>query len=122
MGAVWAGGYDTTPPVQLSAAVTFAPVGSVVVSALTALERGGVVAVNAIHLDEVPRFPYEKLWWERQIRSVANFTRADAHEFIDLAAELPIRTMVDRYPLSAANQALADVKSGAVHGAAVIET
>jgi propanol-preferring alcohol dehydrogenase len=93
----------------------------VVVAALTALERGGVVAVNAIHLDEVPTFPYEKLWWERQIRSVANFTRTDARQFLDLAAELPIRTVVDRYPLADANRALADVKSGAVRGAAVLE-
>jgi len=109
------------PPARLQAAVTFAPVGSVVVAALTALERGGVVAVNAIHLDEIPAFPYEHLWWERQIRSVANFTRADAREFLDLATELPIYTVVDRYPLSEANQALADVKSGAVNGAAVLE-
>lgn len=121
MGAVWAGGYDEAPPVRLDAAVTFAPVGSVVVAALTVLERGGVVAVNAIHLDEIPAFPYEYLWWERQIRSVANFTRADATEFLDLAADLSIRTVVDRYPLSDANQALADVKSGAVGGAAVLE-
>ena len=121
MGAVWAGGYGEVPPVRLQAAVTFAPVGSVVVAALTALERGGVVAVNAIHLDEIPAFPYEHLWWERQIRSVANFTRADAREFLDLATELPIYTVVDRYPLSEANQALADVKSGAVNGAAVLE-
>lgn len=121
MGASWAGGYDAAPPARLHAAVTFAPVGSVVVSALTALERGGVVAVNALHLDELPGFPYEKLWWERQIRSVANFTRTDAREFLDLAADLPIRTVVERYPLAAANQALADLKSGAVHGAAVLE-
>jgi propanol-preferring alcohol dehydrogenase len=121
MGAVWAGGYDQTPPARLQAAVTFAPVGSVVVAALTALERGGVVAVNAIHLNEVPAFPYENLWWERQIRSVANSTRNDAREFLDLAAELPIRTKVDRYAFSDANQALADVKSGTVGGAAVLE-
>jgi len=121
MGAVWAGGYDDTPPVGLQAAVTFAPVGSVVVAALSALERGGVVAVNAIHLDEVPAFPYEKLWWERHIRSVANFTRADAREFLALAAELPIRTVVDDYPLAEANQALADLQAGMVSGAAVLE-
>jgi len=121
MGAAWAGSYDEAPPVRLQAAITFAPVGSVVVAALTALERGGVVAVNAIHLDEIPAFPYEKLWWERQIRSVANFTRTDARQFLDLAAELPIRTVVDRYQLADANRALADVKSGAVCGAAVLE-
>ena len=121
MGASWVGSYDETPPVPLQAAVTFAPVGSVVVAALSALDRGGVVAVNAIHLDEIPAFPYEDLWWERQIRSVANFTRADAREFLDLAAELPIRTVIDRYPLADANQALADVKTGTVDGAAVLE-
>lgn len=121
MGAVWAGGYDELPPVRLQAAVTFAPVGSVVVAALSALERGGVVAINAIHLDEIPTFAYEKLWGERQIRSVANYTRTDAREFLDLAADLPIRTVVDRFALSEANQALANVKSGAVDGAAVLE-
>ncbi len=121
MGAVWAGGYDATPPVKLHAAVTFAPVGSVVVAALASLERGGIVAINAIHLDEVPAFPYENLWWERQIRSVANFTRADAREFLTIAGDLPIRTVVDRYPLSEANRALADVQLGAVGGAAVVE-
>ena len=121
MGAAWAGGYGEKPPVLLQAAVTFAPVGSVVVAALSALERGGVVAVNAIHLDEIPAFPYEELWWERQIRSVANYTRADAREFLDLATELPIRTVVDRYPLSEANRALSNLKLGAVTGAAVLE-
>jgi propanol-preferring alcohol dehydrogenase len=121
MGAAWAGGYDEVPPVRLHAAVTFAPVGSVVVAALKALDRGGVVAVNAIHLDEIPAFPYQHLWWERQIRSVANFTRTDARQFLALAADLPIRTVVDRYPLADANQALADVKSGTVAGAAVLE-
>jgi propanol-preferring alcohol dehydrogenase len=93
----------------------------VVVAALKALDRGGVVAVNAIHLDEIPAFPYQHLWWERQIRSVANFTRTDARQFLALAADLPIRTVVDRYPLADANQALADVKSGTVAGAAVLE-
>lgn len=121
MGAAWVGGYDETPPARFHAAVTFAPVGSVVVAALSALERGGVVAVNAVHLDEVPAFPYEHLWWERQIRSVANFTRSDAREFLALAADLPIRTVVDRYPLSEANRALADLQAGATSGAAVLE-
>lgn len=121
MGAVWAGGYDQSPPVALQAAVTFAPVGSVVVAALSALERGGVVAVNAIHLDEIPAFPYRKLWGERQIRSVANYTRTDAVEFLNLAAELPVRTVVDRFPLAEANRALGEVKSGHVTGAAVLE-
>lgn len=121
MGAVWAGDYDQSPPVALQAAVTFAPVGSVVVAALSALERGGAVAVNAIHLNEIPAFPYRKLWGERQIRSVANYTRNDAVEFLNLAAELPVRAVVDRFPLAEANRALGAVKSGTVTGAAVLE-
>lgn len=120
-GAAWAGGYDDPVPVSLQAAITFAPVGSVVIAALRSLDRGGVVAINAIHLDQVPAFSYDLLWWERQIRSVANFTRDDAREFLGLAAEIPIRTVADRYPLSDANQALADLRAGEVSGAAVLE-
>ena len=122
MGAAWAGAYDDRPPAPLDAAVTFAPVGDVVVAALRALDRGGVVAVNAIHLDRIPEFPYEPLWLERQIRSVANFTRRDADEFLTLAAEIPIRTVTDPYPLAQANIALRRVKDGAVEGAAVLVT
>jgi propanol-preferring alcohol dehydrogenase len=121
MGAAWAGTYDETPPTSLDAAVTFAPVGSVVVKALSSLERGGIVAVNAIHLDEIPAFNYDDLWWERQIRSVANFTRTDAREFLALAVEVPVRTTVERYPFAEANRALADLKAGRVGGAAVLE-
>jgi propanol-preferring alcohol dehydrogenase len=120
MGAVWAGGYDDRPPAPLDAAVTFAPVGDVVVAALRSVGRGGTVAVNAIHLDRLPEMPYELLWWERQIRSVANFTRSDAAEFLALAAEIPIRTVVDAYPLAKANEALARLKAGRVRGAAVL--
>lgn len=121
LGAVWAGGYDEPVPVPLDAAVTFAPVGWVVVRALEAVDRGGVVAINAIHLDQMPAFDYEKLWLERQIRSVANFTRADAVEFLELAAEIPVKTKVQVYPLQDANEALADLKAGRVHGAAVLQ-
>lgn len=121
MGAAWAAGYDQTPPVRLDAAVTFAPVGKAVIAALRALERGGIVAVNAIHLDEIPSFDYDDLWWERQIRSVANFTRSDAREFLHLVEEVPVRTTVDRYPLSEANRVLDAVKAGRVSGAAVLE-
>ncbi|MFH1330676.1 MAG: zinc-dependent alcohol dehydrogenase family protein [Actinomycetota bacterium] len=120
MGAVWAGPYEEPPPVPLDAAVTFAPVGEVVVAALRALDRGGVVAVNAIHLDRIPGFPYRHLWWERQIRSVANSTRRDAAEFIDLAARIPVRTVADTFPLEEANTALARLKRGEVSGAAVL--
>lgn len=121
MGAAWAGSYDDQPPALLDAAITFAPVGSVVVKALSSLERGGVVAINAIHLDEIPAFDYDDLWWERQIRSVANFTRSDAREFLALADEVPVRTSVDPYPLSAASRSLADLKAGQVSGAVVLE-
>jgi len=122
MGAEWAGSYDEPPPLPLDAAVTFAPVGEVVVAALRALDRGGVVAINAIHLDRIPEFPYDLLWWERQIRSVANFTRRDAQDFIDLAARIPIHTVAEPYPLAEANTALQRLKEGRVSGAAVLLT
>ncbi len=108
-------------PVALDAAVTFAPAGEVVVRALEAVDRGGTVAINAIHLDRVPEFPYERLWWERSLRSVANFTRQDAREFLDVAARIPVRTEYDLYPLEAANEALVALKEGRVNGAAVLD-
>ncbi len=120
LGAVWAGGTHYSPPAPLDAAVTFAPAGEVVVAALKAVDRGGTVAVNAIHLDRIPEFPYEHLWWERSLRSVANFTRQDAREFLALAADIPIRTETEVYPLKDANRALADLASGKVEGAAVL--
>jgi propanol-preferring alcohol dehydrogenase len=119
LGAASVGGYsDATPP--LDAAITTAPAGEVVMAALRAVDRGGVVAVNAIHLDRVPEFPYEWLWLERQLRSVANVTRRDAAEFMELAAAIPIRTQTDLYPLAAANDALRALSEGRVHGAAVL--
>ena len=121
MGAAWAGDYTETPPVQLDAAITFAPVGAVVIRALQALRPGGIVAINAIHLDRMPEFDYEDLWLERQIRSVANFTRRDAAEFLALAAEIPVRTSVQPYALEGANEALIDLKAGRISGAAVLE-
>ncbi len=120
LGAEWAGGYDDTPPEPLHAVVTFAPVGSVVVAALKATDRGGTVAINAIHLDGIPAFAYEHLWWERSLRSVSNFTRADAREFLDLAARMAIRPSVDVYNLNEANLALERLKAGQVSGAAVL--
>lgn len=120
MGAAWAGSYRDPPPAPLDAVITFAPVGHVVVEALRALDRGGAVVVNAIHLDRIPEFPYDLLWWERQIRSVANFTRQDAREFLELAATIPIRTLVDRYRLRDASMALAHLAEGRVSGAAVL--
>ncbi|MCX7617400.1 zinc-dependent alcohol dehydrogenase family protein [Tepidiforma sp.] len=121
LGARWAGSYSDPVPVPLDAAVTFAPAGDVVVRALEAVDRGGTVAINAIHLDRVPEFPYERLWWERSLRSVANFTRQDAREFLDLAARIPVRTEYDLYPLEAANDALLALKEGRVNGAAVLD-
>ncbi len=120
LGAVWVGGYEDPPPVALDAAVTFAPVGWVVPRALAALDRGATVAINAIHLDRIPDFDYRTLWWERQIRSVANFTRADADEFLALATEIPITTVVDPRPLDDANQALGDLARGSTTGTLVL--
>ena len=121
LGADWVGSEHEKPPVPLDRAVTFAPAGDVVVAALSSLRKGGVVAINAIHLDRIPEFDYDRLLWgERQLRSVANMTRADARDFLHLAAEIGIRPKVTSFPLERANEALAAVKSDAVDGAAVI--
>jgi propanol-preferring alcohol dehydrogenase len=120
LGAVWAGGYEDAPPEPLDAAITFAPSGDVVIAALRALDRGGTVAINAIHLDRVPEFSYDGLWWERSLRSVANVTRRDAAEFVSLAAEIPIYPDIEVHPLGDGNLALQRVASGAVDGAAVL--
>ena len=122
LGAAWAGGYDDPPPVPLDAAVTFAPAGSVVVAALRALDRGSTVAINAIHLDGIPAFPYDLLWGERGVRSVANYTREDAREFLDLAARIPIVTEVDPFPLADGVAALRALDAGSISGAAVLVT
>ena len=120
LGADWVGGYDDAPPEPLDAAVTFAPAGAVVVSALRALAPGGTVAINAIHLDGVPAFSYDLLWRERSLRSVANFTRADAREFLTLAAEIPIRPEIEVFDLDEAGAALAALDAGAIRGTAVL--
>lgn len=120
LGATWAGGYDQRPPVALDAAITFAPAGDVVVRALEAVDRGGTVAINAIHLDRVPEFSYDLLWLERSIRSVANFTRTDAREFLELAATIPVRTSVEIFGLDEANVALQRLALGQISGAAVL--
>jgi propanol-preferring alcohol dehydrogenase len=121
LGAAWAGATDDPPPVALDAAVTFAPAGAVVAAAVRALDRGGTVAINAIHLDGLPAMPYEDLWWERSIRSVANVTRRDAEEFLAIAARLRLTTDVEVHPLESANVALGRVASGAVSGTAVLQ-
>jgi propanol-preferring alcohol dehydrogenase len=120
LGAAWAGGYDENPPEPLDAAVTFAPAGDVVVAALRALDKGGTVAINAIHLDRVPEFPYDLLWWERQVASVANYTRDDAREYLELAESIPIETSVDVFPLREGNEALKRLAEGRIEGAAVL--
>jgi propanol-preferring alcohol dehydrogenase len=121
LGAAWFGPLDATPPVPLDAAVTFAPVGDVVVTALGHLDRGGIVAVNAIHLDHIPEFDYERLWWERQIRSVANVTRDDVSDFLALAAEIDLATTYEVAPLAHANDALARLALGRVRGTTVLQ-
>ena len=121
LGASWAGGYDDVPPVPLDAAVTFAPVGSVVVAALAATAPGGTVAINAIHLDRMPEFSYDLLWKERSLRSVANFTRRDAREFLELAATIPIQAETTVFSLDDAPEALARLEEGAIRGSAVLD-
>ena len=121
LGAAWVGKEDETPPVKLDRAITFAPSGKVVVSALSALRKGGVVAINAIHLDQMPAFDYDKLLWgERQIRSVANMTRQDARDFLAVAQQLKIRPQATVFSLQDANQALLAVKEETERGSAVI--
>lgn len=121
LGATWVGDEDAVPPTPLDRAITFAPSGKVVVSALTCLRKGGVVAVNAIHLDQMPAFDYDKLLWgERQIRSVANMTRDDARDFLDLASQLQFRPEVTIFSLADANRALMAVKNENEFGSIVI--
>jgi alcohol dehydrogenase, propanol-preferring len=119
-GALWAGGSTEAPPEPLDAAIVFAPVGPLVPEALSRVGPGGVVVCAGIHMSDIPGFPYRLLWEERTLRSVANLTRQDAEEFLALAARLPIKTRVRSYPLGDANRALADVRAGAVEGAAVL--
>jgi propanol-preferring alcohol dehydrogenase len=120
LGATWVGTEKERPPAALDRAVTFAPSGDVVIAALASLKKGGVVAINAIHLDRIPEFDYDHLWGERQIRSVANMTRSDAHDFLKLAREIGIRPKVTVFALDRANEALAAVKGDSIDGAAVI--
>lgn len=120
LGAVWAGGSTEAPPVTLDAAIIFAPVGALVPEALSRVARGGTVVCAGIHMSAIPSFPYELLWGERCVRSVANLTRRDAEEFLAVAARLPIGTRTVPYPLADANRALADLRDGRVTGAAVL--
>lgn len=120
MGAEWAGEYDERPPEPLDAAVTFAPSGDVVVAALAATAPGGTVAINAIHLDRIPQFSYDLLWRERNLVSVANYTREDARALLALAQAIPLVTRFDRFALSDANVALRRLRDGQLGGAAVL--
>jgi alcohol dehydrogenase, propanol-preferring len=120
LGAVWAGGSDESPPERLDAAIIFAPVGDLVPLALQAVDKGGRVVCGGIHMSDIPRFPYRLLWEERQVVSVANLTRQDAHDFLAIAPKVPVRTETVRYPLEAANEALADLRTGRLQGAAVL--
>jgi propanol-preferring alcohol dehydrogenase len=120
VGANWAGGSDEPPPVELDAAIIFAPDGALVPIALDALAPGGVVVCGGIHMSEIPAFDYDLLWHERSLRSVANLTRVDGEEFLALAPQVPVRTHVTTYPLSAANAALDDLRHGRFSGAAVL--
>ena len=120
LGAEWAGGSDETPPEPLDAALIFAPVGALVPAALAATKKGGTVVSGDIHMSDIPSFPYRILWEERVLRSVANLTRRDAEEFLALAPKAGIRTETVTYSLAAANQALSDLRNGALQGAAVL--
>jgi len=121
LGAKWVGSETDKPPVELDRAVTFAPSGDVVIAALSSLRKGGIVAINAIHLDRIPEFDYDRLLWgERQIRSVANMTRSDARNFLKIAADIRLQPKVTVFSLEQASQALAAVKHDAIDGAAVI--
>jgi propanol-preferring alcohol dehydrogenase len=121
LGAEWAGASGEPPPEVLDAAIVFAPVGELVPVALRALEKGGVVVCAGIHMTDIPSFPYELLWEERVIRSVANLTRQDGEELLELAPRVPIETHVEAFPLSQANEALERLRSGQISGSAVLD-
>ena len=120
LGAAWAGDSSETPPRKLDAAILFAPVGELVPLALRNLRKGGIVVCGGIHMSDIPQFPYEILWGERVIRSVANLTRRDAEEFLEIAPQVPVKTHTETFPLIEANEALARLRSGQLTGAAVL--
>ena len=122
LGAEWAGASSEPPPEPLDAVILFAPVGALVPAALRAVVKGGTVVCAGIHMSDIPSFPYEILWGERVVRSVANLTRRDGEEFLALAPKVPVKTETEEYPLSAANEALDNLRAGRVRGAAVIRT
>lgn len=121
LGAEWAGSSEEAPPEPLEAAIIFAPVGALVPRALAAVDKGGTVVCAGIHMSEIPAFPYEALWGERVVRSVANLTRRDGEEFLQLVPRTGVRTEVSSYPLAEANRALDDLRAGRIRGSAVLE-
>ncbi len=120
LGAAWAGGSDEAPPEKLDAAIIFAPVGALIPAALKASAKGGVVVSGGIHMSDIPSFPYDILWGERVVRSVANLTRQDGEEFLEIAAKVPVKTEVQVFPLEEANKALNRLREGKIEGAAVL--
>ena len=120
MGAVWTGGAGALPPVELDAAIIFAPAGELVHQALRAVARGGTVVCGGIHMSDIPSFPYELLWGERVLRSVANLTRQDGIEFLALAPQVPVWTEVRTFVLEQANEALDSLRRGTIRGAGVL--
>ena len=120
LGVIWAGNSTEPPPEELDAAIIFAPVGSLVPAALKAVRKGGVVVAGGIHMSDITSFPYELLWGERILRSVANLTRQDAEAFLELAPRIPVKTHVEPFPLRQANEALARLRDGRLQGAAVL--
>jgi alcohol dehydrogenase, propanol-preferring len=120
LGATWAGGSDERPPEELDAAIIFAPVGALVPAALAAVRKGGIVVCGGIHMSDIPSFPYELLWGERTICSIANLTRKDAAEFMDIAPKVPVRTTTQLFRLEQANEALSQLRGGKLQGAAVL--
>jgi propanol-preferring alcohol dehydrogenase len=121
LGVAWTGSSGDTPPEELDAALIFAPAGELVPAALGAVAPGGTVVCAGIHMTDIPSFPYELLWQERSVRSVANLTRADGEELLALAPQVPIRTTVQTFPLHSANDALVRLRAGTLEGAAVLE-
>jgi propanol-preferring alcohol dehydrogenase len=120
LGAEWAGGSDESPPEELDAGIIFAPVGALILAALRAVRKAGVVVCAGIHMSDIPQFPYELLWGERVVRSVANLTRRDGEEFLALAPQVPVRVQVKSFALEEANEAIEHLRRGEVHGSAVL--
>ncbi|MGB5660702.1 MAG: alcohol dehydrogenase, partial [Thermoanaerobaculia bacterium] len=121
LGAVWAGDSDALPPAELDAAILFAPVGALLPLSLRAVRKGGIVVCAGIHMSEIPAFPYDLLWGERVVRSVANLTRQDGEEFLEVAPRVPVESQVEVLPLTQANEALRRLRAGEIEGAAVLD-